>query len=126
MSHTSQAGRSLYLWCADSSYFKYRLESIETISQKWYKIRGKLTLSTSQTLTVLSNEDVARRGMLGLKRTSVIKDECSSRVAFCFRESVYHKTTCITGHKNYDISLSLSRIKEKLFILFFNFLQAGQ
>jgi hypothetical protein len=31
-----------------------------------------LTLSTSQTLTVLSNEEVARRGVLGLKRTSVI------------------------------------------------------
>lgn len=78
----------------------YKLESIETISQKWYRIPVKqkinqLTLSTSQTLTVLSYEDVARRGMLGLKRTSVIKDECSSRVAFCFRESVNHKTDCI-------------------------------
>jgi len=63
-------------------------------------------LSTSQTLTVLSNEDVARRGMLGLKRTSVIKDECSSRVALCLRVSVYHKTACSTkqsggkGHIN--------------------------
>jgi hypothetical protein len=62
--------------------------------------RNLLTLSTSQTLTVLSNEDVARRGMLGLKRTSVIKDECSSRTAFCFSESVYHITACITGKYN--------------------------
>lgn len=54
-----------------------------------------LTLSASQTLTVLSNEDVARRGMLGLKRTSVIKDECSSSVVFGFKVSAYHNTACI-------------------------------
>jgi hypothetical protein len=35
----------------------------------------RLTLSTSQTLTVLSNDDVARHGPLGLNRTSVIRRE---------------------------------------------------
>jgi hypothetical protein len=56
----------------------------------------QLTFSASQTLTVLSNEDVARRGMLGLKRTSVIIDECSSSELFGFKESVYHNTACIS------------------------------
>jgi hypothetical protein len=37
------------------------------------------TLSASQTRTVLSKEDVARRDMLGLNLTSVIRNECSSR-----------------------------------------------
>lgn len=59
------------------------------------EIIGEPTLSASQTLTVLSNEDVARRGMLGLKRTSVIKFECSSSEVFDFNVSVYHKTACI-------------------------------
>lgn len=71
--------------------------------------QNQLTLSTSQTRTVLSYEDVARRGMLGLKRTSVIKDECSSRVAFCFRESVYHKTACIMKQRKCHI-LCINRI----------------
>lgn len=53
-----------------------------------------LTLSASQTLTVLSKEDVASLAMLGLKRTSVMSDECSSSVVFCFKVSVYHKTAC--------------------------------
>lgn len=60
------------------------------------KERAELTLSASQTRTVLSNEDVARRGMIGLKRTSVIRDECSSIVAFGFNVSVYHNTAWIT------------------------------
>lgn len=54
----------------------------------------QLTLSASQTLTLLSKDDVARRAMLGLKRTSVISDECSSSVVFGFKLSVYHKTAC--------------------------------
>ena len=57
-------------------------------------IRLQLTLSASQTLTVLSNEEVARRGRLGLKRTSVIIAVCSSRVVFGFIVSVYHITAC--------------------------------
>jgi len=84
-----------------SSYFKDTKIYIKTVSLELQTIvkqeTNELTLSTSQTLTVLSNEDVARRGMLGLNRTSVIKDECSSRVAFCLRESVYHKTACSTN-----------------------------
>lgn len=65
--------------------------------KKYKKPRRKLcplTLSASQTLTVLSNEDVARRGMLGLKRTSVINEECSSRFVFDFNVSVCHSTAC--------------------------------
>jgi hypothetical protein len=50
------------------------------------------TLSASQTRTVLSKEDVARRVMLGLNRTSVISIECSSNVDLGFRASVNHKT----------------------------------
>lgn len=65
------------------------------------KRKGKcpLTLSASHTLTVLSNEDVARRDMLGLNRTSVIKHECSSRVDFGFKVSAYHITACVAGGK---------------------------
>ena len=59
------------------------------------KEKCPLTLSASQTLTVLSNEDVARRDMLGLKRTSVIKLECSSSVDFGFKVSVYHIKACV-------------------------------
>ena len=71
-----------------------------------HKTMCPLTLSASQTLTVLSNEDVARRGMLGLKRTSVIKAECSSRFVFDFKVSVYHNTAC-TG-KSAENNLALS------------------
>ena len=52
------------------------------------------TLSASQTLTVLSKEDVARRDMLGLNLTSVIRNECSSNEDLGFSGSVPHKTTC--------------------------------
>lgn len=73
--------------------------------------KSKLTLSASQTLTVLSKEDVARRGMLGLKRTSVINAECSSSVDFGFRESACHNTACITWLKivlsQHDICLKI-------------------
>lgn len=51
-----------------------------------------LTLSASQTLTVLSKDEVARRNMLGLKRTSVISLACSSRVVFGDKESANHST----------------------------------
>jgi hypothetical protein len=69
-----------------------------TMKHKRKKL-SQLTLSASQTRTVLSKDDVARRGMLGLKRTSVINDECSSSVVFGFKESVYHNTACITISK---------------------------
>jgi hypothetical protein len=64
-----------------------------------------LTLLASQTLTVLSNEEVARRGMLGLNRTSVIKRECSSNTDFCFKVSACHNTTCI---ETLQVSISIS------------------
>lgn len=37
--------------------------------------------------------------MLGLKRTSVISDECSSSVVFGFKVSVNHNTACIFKSK---------------------------
>jgi len=64
-----------------------------------------LTLSASQTLTVLSKEEVARRGMLGLKRTSVIIKECSSSVDFGFKASVNHKTAYILQDHQNNVSL---------------------
>jgi len=85
------------------------IKSIEEFSKAVTLEKDKhyeLTLSTSHTLTVLSIEDVARRGMLGLKRTSVTRKECSSRVAFWFRESVNHKTACIMK-KNRIISVQI-------------------
>lgn len=73
--------------------------SLASLSRRWNissRNFSQLTLSASQTRTVLSKDDVARRGsILGLKRTSVIIDECSSRVVFGFKESVYHSTACI-------------------------------
>ena len=62
-------------------------------------IRLQLTLSASQTLTVLSNEEVASRGRFGLKRTSVIIAVCSSRVVLGFIVSVCHITACKNGIK---------------------------
>ena len=62
------------------------------------KRRDELTPSASQTLTVLSNEAVARRGMLGLKRTQIIKEECSPKIAFGLNVSTSHKTVCIVYH----------------------------
>lgn len=83
-------------------------------------------MSASQTLTVLSNEDVARRDMLGLKRTSVIKAECSSSVVFGFKESVFHNTAChiITMQKVLDILILIIKlrglkIKKKIHFLYF-------
>ena len=56
-----------------------------------------LTLLASQTL--LSNEEVASHDMLGLKRTSLIKHECSSSVDFGFKVSVNHNTASIGRKK---------------------------
>jgi hypothetical protein len=58
-----------------------------------------LTLAASQTLTVLSNEEVARHGVLGLKRTSVMSREWSSSIDFCFRLSAFHRKTCIARYR---------------------------
>jgi hypothetical protein len=54
------------------------------------------TSSASQTRSVLSKEDVARRrGMLGLNLTSVISIECSSSEDLgSSRGSVHHRTAC--------------------------------
>lgn len=56
------------------------------------------TFSVSQTLTVLSAEDVASLDRLGLKRTSVIHWVCSSSVDFTVKDSVHHNTACTKNH----------------------------
>lgn len=58
------------------------------------KKAGSLTLSTSQTLTVLSPEDVAIFNVLGLKQTSVIHCECSSSVNLAVKDFVHHTVAC--------------------------------
>ena len=73
-----------------------------------------LTLSASQTLTVLSAEDVASLNALGLKRTSVIHCECSSSVDFTVKESVHHNVAwvpkAIRVKKSYIALLGLKLI----------------
>jgi hypothetical protein len=68
------------------------------------------TLSASQTRTVLSKEDVARRDMLGLNLTSVIRNACSSSEDLGFRTgSVHHKKTCTKEtQENYKSFFSLN------------------
>lgn len=86
--------------------------------QKQYYIRNEktgvcqLTLSGSQTLTVLSAEDVASLDMLGLKRTSVIPWECSSSVDFIANDSAHHNTACTTKSSGKRVSVVFSILKK--------------
>ena len=72
-----------------------------------------LTLSTSQTLTVLSAEDVASRGMLGLKRISVIIWECSSSLDLAVKDSVHHNTACIIKSRSKEIDVIFHEMSQK-------------
>lgn len=66
-----------------------------TIMSNQKSLDELITLSASQTRTVLSNELVARSGNLGPNRTLVIKAECSWILAFGSKVSVHHNATCV-------------------------------
>lgn len=62
-----------------------------------------LTLSAFQTLTVLSADEVANRGILALKRASVIDWECSSSFDFNLSDLVHQNVACRIQHVTHSL-----------------------
>lgn len=83
----------LQLWHFDVKASKHMLNEL-LVNIHIRSIKGEMnykkTLSTSQSLTILSNDDVAKRAKLGLKCTSMINKLCFSRVISTLSASIFH------------------------------------